>query len=124
MVRAYRLLLAEDDRDLRDVFRELLCTRAVSVTPVANGQEALELLIANASAFDAALLDVRMPLMTGLEVLREVRARSIELPILLMTSFTDDELRREATRLQAAGILQKPLEADQLLAAVLGAMGA
>lgn len=121
-VLAYQLLLAEDDLDLREIFREALEGPRMTVTAVADGARALELVVADPMAFDAALFDVRMPVMTGLEVLRVMRNRNLTLPVLLMTSFADDELRREALGLGAAGVLQKPFDVDQLRRAVADAI--
>jgi CheY-like chemotaxis protein len=110
-----RLLLAEDDRDLRDVLREVLEATGASVVTVADGKTALDALLGGGS-FDLAILDVGMPRMSGLDVLRAA-ARSGELdrvPVVLITGFGDEELRDEALALGALEVMNKPLDAQDL----------
>lgn len=115
-----RLLLAEDDRDLRELLCTVLEADGATVVSVANGREALEMLENGGGDFDVALLDVRMPLMTGLEVLRESRRGGATVPIILITSFADHELVDRAIALGAACVLDKPIDADLLRRTVRG----
>jgi CheY-like chemotaxis protein len=109
-----RLLLAEDDWDLRELLTDFLESEGVEVVAVADGRAALERLARAAHDFDVALLDVRMPLKTGLEVLREAREAGVTLPIALVTSFSDDEIVEQARRFGAACIIAKPYDPFRL----------
>lgn len=110
-------MLAEDDRDLRELFSRFLEEDGAMVVAVANGRDALACL--QKDPFDAAILDVRMPGMTGLEVLRELARRRSTIPILLVSSFADPDLHDRAVKLGAALVLAKPLSAAELRSAVL-----
>lgn len=72
---------------------------------------------------DLILSDVRMPGRTGLEVLAQVRQKGLTCPVLLLSAFADDMTREEARRLGAKALLDKPVDMDELKAAVL-AVGA
>ncbi|CAN5923983.1 hypothetical protein BH11MYX4_BH11MYX4_06310 [soil metagenome] len=113
-----RLLLAEDDRDLRELLSAILEADGATVVAVSNGREAMDHLRRDGSGFHAAILDVRMPLMTGLDVLRESRRLESVVPIVLVTSFADDELRERARELGAACVINKPLDPEHLRQAV------
>lgn len=113
-----RLLLAEDDQDFRELLRAALEVGGTIVVAVANGREALERLARAAEAFDVAVLDVRMPGMTGLDVLRATRRDGNEVPIVLITSFCDPELEERGRHLGATRVLDKLLDLEQLRQAV------
>jgi CheY-like chemotaxis protein len=112
-----RLLLAEDDRDLRELLCAVLESEGCSVVAVANGREAIDQLRVG-NRFDAAIFDVRMPVMTGLDALREARRLGVVVPILLVTSFGDQELHERAIALGAARVMDKPLAPEELREAV------
>src|SRR5215831_21130898 len=83
------LLLIDDD----DLFRESLGLNLIDeghqVTSLGNGRDALEYLEGGGSA-DVMLLDWRMPGMTGLEVLRQLRRSGVAIPVIFLTVFSDD----------------------------------
>ena len=76
-----RLLLAEDERILSDALVEVLTHNNYSVDAVYNGQDAIDYLLAG--NYDAAILDIMMPGISGLEVCRTIRKTS-NIPILLL----------------------------------------
>ncbi len=115
-VAGLHLLVAEDDPVNALIARKCLEGLGVRVTPVAHGDAALEAL--TSQAFDAALLDQRMPGMDGPEVARAVRAAGLDLPLIALTA-NDSEADR--TICLGAGMdefLTKPLDADQLAASL------
>jgi CheY-like chemotaxis protein len=86
----------------------------VLVVAVTNGRAALDQLRDDADHFDLAILDVRMPFMTGLQVLREATRMGVTIPIVLMTSFGDAELHQQGRALGAMQVIDKPVDVDQL----------
>ena len=71
---------------------------------------------------DLIVTDVRMPGLDGLEVLRRLRQRDIDIPVLMVTAFGDRHLHREATAL-GARVLDKPFDFDHLIAQVADMLG-
>ena len=87
------VLIAEDDPSTRTLLSKFFEKRGFAVTSVANGKEALAALIA--SRFDVAVVDVMMPVMTGLEALEQARAHGVTTPVILATALSgsDDVVR-------------------------------
>lgn len=85
---ARRVLVVDDDPDVRAATRSLLEVGGFEVASVDHGADALEVLAS--SAIDIVLSDLRMPALGGVEMLREIRRRWPELPVVLMTAFTLD----------------------------------
>lgn len=115
-VSGLHLLVAEDDPVNALIARKCLEGLGVRVTPVSRGDEALEAL--TSQAFDAALLDQRMPGMDGPEIARAARAAGLGLPLIALTA-NDSEADR--TLCLGAGMdefLAKPLDTDQLAASL------
>jgi len=83
-----------------------------------DGQEALDLILEEEP--EVALLDIRMPRLTGLEVLAEIRKRKLDTRILLLTTFDDDSYIRQAIAYKAAGYLLKSVSSKELSDAVIG----
>lgn len=112
------VLLADDHTLVRQGIRTLLdLTADVRVVAEASdGEEALQLL--RERRVDVALLDVRMPRRSGLDVLRELGAGTGVPPVILLTTFDEDAVVLEALRLGARGFLLKDVSLDQLADAV------
>ncbi len=116
MALAFRILLVEDDDlDAMNVKRAFRGEAAVeSVTVAQDGVEALELLRSGRLALDrlVMLVDLRMPRMNGLELLRELRQhpRLSRIPVVILTTSADERDRAAAYELHAAGYLLKPLD--------------
>jgi DNA-binding NarL/FixJ family response regulator len=111
-----RVFLADDERLIREGFRKLLeLDGAIDVVgEAADGAEALALV--PAAAPDVLLLDVRMPRVTGLEVLE--RLGEPRPPTLVLTTFDDAELLLRSVRAGARGFLAKDVSLDELVAAI------
>jgi len=107
------LLVVEDDDALRDALLITLEAAGHVVQGAASGPQALELLARN--AFNMVVSDLRMAPMDGLELLREIRARSPGLPVLLMTAFGDVDKAVAAMRGGACDFMLKPFEPKALL---------
>ncbi len=117
-----RLLVVDDDEHLRTVVATLLEASGYEVATAGDGAEALERL--EREAFDLMLLDVWMPRMTGLEVLSQLKARSLPLRVILLTADDTPDTVLHALRDQAYQFVRKPFDPEALLATVSNALGA
>lgn len=122
-LRGLRILLVDDDDEVRVVTQGLLVEHGAVVIAAASGDGALAGL-ANMGRLDVALLDLAMPGLTGAELAQELRRRRPELPILLMTGYNEQaELAREMkTGTTVDGLLQKPFRASELACAIARAV--
>lgn len=120
---APRILLAEDDEAMRALMLRALRAAHYRVVPCPDGWRLLQyvtpyLLAAHvrpAEHFDLVISDVRMPVLTGLEVLDGGRSVEGFPPFILITAFGDEELRRHAERSGAVAWFEKPFDIDSLL---------
>lgn len=99
---------------MRAVLQEAGCFRVVG--EAGNGLEALELALKFRPS--VALVDIKMPVMNGLEVTREMRRRCPEVPVLIVTSVLGDETVRAALNAGAAGYLLKDATPEELVASI------
>lgn len=111
-----RLLVADDDRDIAKVLTALFEHNGYSVDVVHDGKDAYD--YAAASDYDGLVLDIMMPVMDGLEVLKKLRADGVKTPVLLLTAKGDLEDRVSGLDAGADDYLPKPFAASELLARV------
>ena len=111
---ATRVLVVDDDVRLYELIRSFLEQNDVGPAHAPNGRRALELL--EREAFDAVLLDVMMPELDGLSVLKRLRARWPTLPVLMLTAKGDETDRVVGLELGADDYLTKPFSPRELLA--------
>jgi CheY-like chemotaxis protein len=115
-----RVLVAEDDEDVRHLVERLLTRAEVEVTTAVDGAHAIEVL--GARPVHCLVLDVRMPGLGGLEVLRTLGDSAPEVPVVVLTGSAESRVRKEALDLGAAAVLPKPFEARELVHAVATAV--
>lgn len=109
-----RVVLAEDDRGVRESLERALRYEGFDVITAADGRQALT--AAGSDGVDLLLLDVMMPELDGLEVARRLRARGSTLPILMLTARTEVSDRVEGLDAGADDYVVKPFALDELLA--------
>lgn len=110
------VLLAEDDGELRKLIAATLRAEGYEVIEAANGMElldSLEFVIERRLPY-AIVSDVRMPLLSGMDVLAVIRASSTQVPVILITAFGDVDTHGEAHDLGAIAILDKPFDLSAL----------
>ncbi|RKH06406.1 response regulator [Corallococcus sp. CA053C] len=125
--RAPRILIADDQPEMRTLIRKMLVRRGYEVVEASDGPGLVQLLIEGLTADesrapDLIITDVRMPGFTGLEVLARLRREQWTTPVILITAFGDAQLHRDALRLGAACVLNKPFELEELRGAVEAAL--
>ncbi len=117
-----RVVLAEDDNEMRALVRDALRADGYEVTEVANGSQLRSLLDAafggqDHRSIDLIITDNRMPKCTGLDVLTLLREQDWATPVILITAFGTDEVHAEAKRLGVAEVFDKPFKLQSLRAA-------
>lgn len=111
-----RLLLAEDEKALSDALVAILSHSNYSVDAVQDGQEALDYL--EGCDYDGVILDIMMPKVDGLTVLRRLREAGNPVPVLLLTAKSEVDDRVEGLDSGADDYLTKPFAAKELLARI------
>ena len=113
-----RILVVDDEQHIRDILAETLRDTGYAVETAVNGEEAA-IKMRNGS-FDLILLDIRMPIRSGLDVLKLLRRNGGNPPVMIITGLTSTEEIEEALRLGAADFIRKPFELKTLLAKISG----
>lgn len=111
-----RLLLAEDEKMLSDALVELLTHSHYSVDAVYNGDDALDYLLEG--NYDGAILDIMMPGLDGITVLKKIRAAGKTLPVIMLTAKSEIDDRVEGLDAGADDYLTKPFASRELLARI------
>jgi Response regulator containing CheY-like receiver, AAA-type ATPase, and DNA-binding domains len=110
---ADRILIVDDEASLRDALARILTAEGYEVRQAGDGKEALGIL--GAQRFDFLLCDLRMPVMGGLDLLREITARGIPGTVIMMSAFGTVETAVEAMKLGAYDYVSKPFMSDEIL---------
>jgi len=105
--------IVDDDEAIRDSLSLLLQSEGMKARAYAAAREFLDGY--EASTFACILLDVRMPDMNGLELLRELTARRIEIPVIMMTAYGDVPMAVHAMQEGAVDFIEKPVDSGMLL---------
>jgi len=120
------ILIADDDDDMRSLVADTFRSDGYTVIEARDGAELLYRL---EHAFDdpralpdVVVTDVMMPQLSGLGVLDALRRANLHFPVILMTVLADNSVHTVARRLGAVGVLQKPLDFDDLRTAVMNAV--
>ena len=111
-----KLIYAEDEISMSEAVVDILTYHHYSVDPVYDGKEALA--YARVEQYDGIILDVMMPKINGLDVLRQLRSEGCKTPILLLTAKAEVEDRIQGLDLGADDYLPKPFHMGELLARV------
>ena len=112
------ILVVDDEENALYAMEFILETADYGVTTAKNGQEALDKILAakdNGSLFDLLIADIQMPVLTGLELVDELKRLSIDVPILVITGYGSKELSDELMRKGCDGYLDKPFDDEELM---------
>lgn len=118
--RCARLLLAEDDPELRHLLATVLRRDGHHVTEARSGVELLDWVAAeldehgSLDRFDLIISDIRLPGFSGLDMLASLRTAECPVPVVLITAFGDETTHAQAERLGAAAMFDKPFDVDDL----------
>ena len=117
-----KLLVVDDEIALCDLLRHFFIKQGYRVLMATNGTEALALVAKEQP--DLMLLDVKMPRMSGIEVLKQLRERGDEVKVVMVSASRDDMTINEAKRLGAVDYITKPFHLDYLEQVVLKKLAA
>jgi DNA-binding response OmpR family regulator len=110
------ILVIEDQEDLAELYEAALKEAGYKVRNAYTGEEGLAEFQANGA--DLILLDMTLPEMNGAQVLREIRSINANIPIIIVTGETSDDLRQQCQMLGVQEYLSKPPDYDAMLAAI------
>lgn len=111
------ILLAEDDNELRELLNFSLARAGYLVTCCENGLDLLDRLL-QPQDYDLVISDLRMPALTGLEVLEYLHDAGQQLPFICMTAFGDRQTHESAYKFGATATIDKPFDLDEMLTLV------
>lgn len=116
MMNKHAVLVVDDDTTVRDLLVDMLDDAGYEVTGLANPEKAAGLLSDN--EFHLVLSDIKMPRMSGIELLKVVKEYNSEIPVILVTGFPDIESTIECLKLGAYDFILKPFQVEYVLHSV------
>lgn len=114
MEQKIKILVVDDEPDALGLFKDLFIRQGYDVECVSSGMEALDAI--DKSIIDVVLLDIKMPVMDGIEALDRIKKKKPELPVVMLTAYGyDEELINRSLDLGAAGYISKNLPLSQII---------
>ena len=107
-----KILVVDDEPPIRELLKKYLSARGYRVRVASDGQQALALV--DQKSPDLIVLDVHMPGMNGIEVLKKLRAKNYAGAVIFLTSSQDETLLRKGLELGSLDILGKPVDLERL----------
>ena len=101
----YKVLLVDDEADIRECLQDIAQHSDLEFTHAPNGREGLKLILEQ--SFDCVVSDMKMPHMTGLEMLVAARAQGRDVPMVFVSAFASDELSHDVSNYGAVKLLHK-----------------
>ncbi len=115
-----KILLIDDEKSIRDSLRGILEDEGFEVKEAESGESAIEIM--RKERFDAILLDVWLPGMDGIEVLKNIREREDNCPVIMISGHANIETAVKATKIGAYDFLEKPLSSERVLLTIKNAL--
>ena len=116
-----RILVVDDEATIRDLLSKTLALAEYDVDLAPDGRAALDRL--RMIPYDLLITDLKMPGVDGLTVIREARRLKADLPVIIITGFSNEASAIEAVNLGVSGYLTKPFRVPRVLAAAAKALG-
>jgi DNA-binding response OmpR family regulator len=110
------VLLVDDDKEVLGIIQEMLFLKGHKVVATDEGEKALDLI--DKEDFDLVLTDLGMPVVSGWEIAKRVKAKSRETPVILITGWGAQFEEEDLTTRGVDSVLSKPLSWDKLLAEI------
>lgn len=111
-IQAATILVVDDEENAREGLSKILSKEGYVVETAANGKEAIDTI--KRQNFDLVITDMRMPLMDGFEVLREIKKMSDEIGVIMITAYGEVESYLEAMNMGAFEYINKPVRVNEL----------
>jgi DNA-binding response OmpR family regulator len=114
--RGMKILIVDDEETLRQLIKHELAEQGFHVDDAPDGEKALEKL--SGDRFNLVILDIRMPGISGLDVLKKIREENLADKVIMLTGVDELKIARESVQLGASDFLTKPYEFQNLLACI------
>ncbi len=113
MAEKTRVLVVDDDISFAESLTDILTEKGYIAVAVNSGEDALEKI--KERPFDVVLMDVKMPVMDGMQTFKEIKKLSRSITVIMMTAYSMDDLVHDALKEGAYGVLRKPLDIEQVI---------
>ncbi|MCM8800542.1 MAG: response regulator [Candidatus Omnitrophica bacterium] len=115
-----KILIVDDDNIVRDFLRKFLSSKGFTqLESASTGQEALKIIEEKKQNIKLVLLDIRLPDINGVDLLRRIKEINKDIGVIMITAFADEEKAKEAMRLGAFDYIMKPFDLAYLQLSVL-----
>jgi len=111
-----KILLVEDEKHIAEPVKYLLKRNGYSVDYASNGEDALDMIISD--LYDAIILDIMIPKVNGIEVLKQIRINKIDTPVIILSARSELEDKVKGLNVGADDYLTKPFQTEELLARI------
>ncbi|MCP4654671.1 MAG: response regulator [bacterium] len=118
-----KILVADDDAAVQLLLGRLLKMKGFSVVPAVDGPSVVEALRSHGGAIRLVLLDLTMPGMSGIEMMRQIREVRPDVPVFVMTGHREGDILSQLDPGEITGFLGKPFQPPELLAKIQQALG-
>ena len=115
-----RVLIVDDEEELAAVIAERLEFRGIKAHTALNGETALEMIKSDPP--NIVLLDLMLPGMSGLEILKKINSLELNIPVILLTGYGSKEMTLEGMNLGAIDYIMKPCDLDGLITKIQEAL--
>jgi DNA-binding response OmpR family regulator len=112
----YRVLIVDDEEELVTTIAERLQIRGMQAQTATDGETALKMIEANPP--QVVVLDVMMPGIGGIEILKRMNAQNLQIPVILLTGYGSSEQGKEGMELGAFDYLMKPCDLNMLISKI------
>jgi DNA-binding NtrC family response regulator len=112
------ILIVDDEVGMCETLLDILAEMGYHTVIAADGHEAIQK--AKENAFDVIFMDIRMPGINGVDALKEIKRLHPETAVVLMTAYAIDDRIREAQRVGAYSVLDKPLDVETIISLIEG----
>src|SRR6202140_3657761 len=119
---AFRILVIDDETAIREAIRMTLEYEGYRIDEARSGQDGIDKATRAAAPYDAILLDIKMPILDGIEVLENLKEQKVPSPVIMVSGHGDISTAVECTKRGAFDFLEKPLNRDKLLLSVRNAV--
>ena len=116
------ILFVDDDEQFRKAIVRIFEASGFDITTARDGQEALDLL--SESAYDLIITDLKMPVLDGYELMREIKRREIKIPVIILTGYGEVETHIDLMNMGAYDHIEKPVSGHELMGLARKAIGA
>lgn len=103
-----RVLCIDDEPDILELMADFLELLGFDVVTAADSRQGLEIFLADSGGFDVVITDMKMPHMSGLDLLKELRTRGHNVPVIMASGQHDEDLNQMAGEYDVAAIIAKP----------------